>query len=46
MDLSHIYKIIGHFMFQKKVFKQSEHDEIMTIIYLINHSTNKLFNEA
>ncbi len=41
MDLSHICKIIGHFIFQ-----QSQHSEIMTIIYLINHSTNKLFNEV
>ncbi len=39
MDLFHICKIIGYFRFQ-----QSSHSEIMTIIYLINHSTNKLFN--
>ncbi len=39
MDLSHICKIIGHFIFQ-----QSSHSEIMTIIFLINHSTSKLFN--
>ncbi len=28
------------------MFQQSSHSEIMTIIYLINHSTNKLFNEV
>ena len=41
MDLSYICKIIGHFMFY-----QSEHSKIVTIIYLINHSTSKLFNEV
>ena len=40
MDLSHICKIIGHFMFQQS------HSKIMTIIYLINHSTSKLFNQV
>ena len=30
-----------------KIFKQQlEHFKIMTIIYLINHSTSKLFNEV
>ncbi len=28
------------------MFQQSSHSEIMTIIYLINPSTNKLFNEV
>ena len=28
------------------MFYQSEHSKIVTIIYLINHSTSKLFNEV
>jgi hypothetical protein len=28
------------------MFRQSSHSEIMAIIYLINHSTSKLFNEV
>ena len=40
MDLSHIYKIIGHLMFQN-----SYHPESMIIIYLINPSTNQLVND-
>jgi hypothetical protein len=40
MDLSRICKIIGHLM-----FRQSSNTEVITIIYLINQSTNKLFNE-
>ena len=41
MDLIHTCKIIEHLMFQ-----QSQHSEIMTIIYLINHSASKLFNQV
>jgi hypothetical protein len=28
------------------MFQQSQHSKMMTIIYLINHSTSKLFNQV